>query len=121
MQRLYSTFPNGVPGGGLLLLRFAGGLPLILHGAAVLQGTPGATAAGASLIGLVAGGLLIGGLWTPYAGVLQTLVEVWLGVRGGTLADTHLVRATLGLSLAALGPGAWSIDARLFGRKRIDV
>jgi uncharacterized membrane protein YphA (DoxX/SURF4 family) len=46
---------------------------------------------------------------------------VWLGVRSGTLADTHLVSATLGLSLAALGPGAWSIDARLFGRKRIDV
>jgi hypothetical protein len=27
----------------------------------------------------------------------------------------------IGLSLAMLGPGAWSIDARLFGRKRIDV
>jgi uncharacterized membrane protein YphA (DoxX/SURF4 family) len=121
MQRLYSTFPNGVPGGGLLLLRFAGGLPLILHGAAVFQGTPEGTAAAVSLIGVVAGGFLIAGLWTPYAGVLLTLVEVWLGVRSGTLADTHLVRATLGLSLAALGPGAWSIDARLFGRKRIDV
>jgi len=121
MQRLYSTFPNGVPGGGLLLLRFAAGFPLILHGAALLQGTADVTAAGVSLMALLAGGLLIAGLWTPYAGVLQTLVDVWLGVRSGTLADTHLVRATLGLSLAALGPGAWSIDARLFGRKRIDV
>jgi putative oxidoreductase len=121
MQRLYSTFPNGVPGGGLLLLRFAGGLPLILHGVAVFQGTPEGAAGGVSLIGLVAEGFLIAGLWTPYAGVLQALVEVWLGVRSGTLVDTHLVRAALGLSLAALGPGAWSIDARLFGRKRIDV
>jgi uncharacterized membrane protein YphA (DoxX/SURF4 family) len=121
MQRLYSTFPNGIPGGGLLLLRFAGGLPLILHGVAVFQGTPEGAAAGVSVIGLVAEGFLIAGLWTPYAGVLQALVEVWLGVRSGTLVDTHLVRAALGLSLAALGPGAWSIDARLFGRKRIDV
>jgi putative oxidoreductase len=121
MQRLYSTFPNGVPGCGLLLLRFAAGLPLILHGAEVFQGTPDLMSAGVSLIGMVTEALLIAGLWTPYAGVLQALVEVWIGVRSGTLADTHFVRATLGLSLAALGPGAWSIDARLFGRTRIDV
>jgi uncharacterized membrane protein YphA (DoxX/SURF4 family) len=34
---------------------------------------------------------------------------------------THIVLAILGLSLALLGPGAWSIDARIFGRKRIDI
>ncbi len=27
----------------------------------------------------------------------------------------------LGAVLAMVGPGAWSIDARLFGRKRIDM
>jgi hypothetical protein len=27
----------------------------------------------------------------------------------------------LGISLAMLGPGAWSVDALLFGRKRITV
>jgi hypothetical protein len=26
----------------------------------------------------------------------------------------------LGLGLAMIGPGAWSVDARLFGRKQID-
>jgi hypothetical protein len=29
--------------------------------------------------------------------------------------------ATLGIALAILGPGALSIDARLFGRKRLDI
>jgi putative oxidoreductase len=30
-----------------------------------------------------------------------------------------IVLVVLGLSLAMIGPGAWSIDARLFGRKQI--
>jgi len=39
---------------------------------------------------------------------------------------THVVfqpimLATIGASLALLGPGAWSIDARLYGRRRIDI
>jgi len=29
--------------------------------------------------------------------------------------------ATLGATLAMVGPGAWSIDARLFGRKLINI
>jgi hypothetical protein len=30
-----------------------------------------------------------------------------------------VVAAALGISLAMLGPGAWSLDARIFGRKRL--
>jgi hypothetical protein len=29
--------------------------------------------------------------------------------------------AALGVSLVMPGPGAWSVDARLFGRKQIDI
>jgi len=32
-----------------------------------------------------------------------------------------IVQAVLGAVVAMVGPGAWSIDARLFGRKRIDI
>ena len=33
----------------------------------------------------------------------------------------HIFLAVLAVSVAMLGPGAWSIDARLFGRKRFDI
>jgi uncharacterized membrane protein YphA (DoxX/SURF4 family) len=33
----------------------------------------------------------------------------------------HVFLAAIAASMAMLGPGAWSIDARLFGRKRIDI
>jgi uncharacterized membrane protein YphA (DoxX/SURF4 family) len=34
---------------------------------------------------------------------------------------THILLATLGTAVALLGPGAWSVDARLFGWKRINI
>ncbi len=38
---------------------------------------------------------------------------------GGSV--THILLVILSISLALLGPGAWSIDAHIFGRKRIDI
>jgi putative oxidoreductase len=120
MQRLYSTFPNGLPGAGLVVLRLAAGVPPVMSGVAILQNTPQGAGLLTIFAGVLSGGLIVAGLWTPYAGVLMALVEGWLGFLAGT-AEIHLVRGALGVGLAALGPGAWSIDARLFGRKRIEV
>jgi putative oxidoreductase len=65
--------------------------------------------------------LLLAGLWTPVAGALQAIIEVWIFFSRGHEANLHLLLAALGVSLVMLGPGAWSVDARLFGRKRIDI
>jgi hypothetical protein len=35
--------------------------------------------------------------------------------------ELHIAQADIALGLLALGPGAWSIDARLYGRKNIDI
>ena len=64
---------------------------------------------------------LIAGLWTPFVGAFQALIELWSAFSSGSESTLHLVLAVLGISLIMLGPGAWSLDARLFGRKRIDI
>jgi hypothetical protein len=67
-----------------------------------------------------AGILLILGLCTPIAGTVVALAE--LGGLTGAPAEklVCLLLATSGAALAMLGPGLWSIDARLFGWKRIE-
>ena len=65
--------------------------------------------------------LLIIGLWTPIAGVFMALCELTLLVSTFTGASMHIALAALAAALAMLGPGAWSVDARLFGRKRIQI
>ena len=73
-----------------------------------------------------AGGIfLLAGLWTPAAGTVIALDEVWIAFsfyflqRAGYL--NHIFLAILTAGLAMVGPGAWSIDARLFGRTRYDI
>jgi uncharacterized membrane protein YphA (DoxX/SURF4 family) len=118
MQRLYTTFPNEWPGAGLLLLRLAEGVPSIVEGTMNVVRAGGIFAV-PHVLDIFSGVLLLVGFWTPVAGMLQALVEFSNALEGG--GYEHVVRAVIGLSLAMLGPGAWSVDARLFGRKRIDV
>jgi hypothetical protein len=65
--------------------------------------------------------LLIPGLWTPIAGAAVAALELWnVFAHLGNLW-TSVLLATLGAALALLGPGVWSVDARLFGWKRINI
>jgi putative oxidoreductase len=118
VQRLFATFPSGLPGAGLLLLRITAAVPLIYTGlltvlspALVIKDI--VTAGGAILLLL--------GFWTPLAGSLIAVVE--LGRAWWSPADpwTLVQAGVLGAALAMLGPGAYSVDARLFGRKHIQI
>ena len=120
MQRLFSTFPEGWPGAGLVFLRAAAAIPLIRDG---LTGLPAALPP-LDILQLVSAGaaaLLLVGLWTPVAGVLIAVTELCLACWHVSNPPMHIVLGMLGAALAMLGPGAWSLDARLFGRKRIRV
>ena len=121
MQRLFSMFPNGWPGMGLLLLRLVSGILLINDGVAgILEGPPWPGNM-TLFLETAAGMLLFVGLWTPMAGILVVIVELWSVLsRSGDLRNC-VALATFGAALAMLGPGVRSIDARLFGRKRIDI
>ena len=71
-------------------------------------------------IGALGGVLLLVGLWTPVAGILVAIMEAWIAFSLPTSAALPAVLAVLGASLAMIGPGAWSLDAWLFGRKHIE-
>lgn len=121
MQRLFSTFANGWPGIGLLLLRLLTAT-VLFHSAVTHFGQPiPHTSTVLRMVGAGAGLLLLAGLWTPLAGTLIALLEVWITFSFAANPLTHIMLATLGATLAMIGPGAWSIDARLFGRKRIEA
>jgi uncharacterized membrane protein YphA (DoxX/SURF4 family) len=67
-----------------------------------------------------AGILLIAGLWTPIAGISVGLTEVWKMLMLPGNWPLWLMLATTGVALAMLGPGLWSLDARLYGWKRLE-
>jgi putative oxidoreductase len=73
------------------------------------------------LIATGAAGLLLIGFWTPVAGVLLGLTEISLAFSHSQDPSIHILLGALGAGLAMLGPGAWSVDSRLFGRKRIQI
>jgi uncharacterized membrane protein YphA (DoxX/SURF4 family) len=77
------------------------------------------------IFGVGAGLFFVVGLWTPAVGALAVVVKLWIASSRYFSHSSNpwfpIVHALLGAILAMVGPGAWSIDARLFGRKRIDV
>ena len=70
---------------------------------------------------LVVGTMLITGFATPLAALLQSLLQLLIALRGTPLLSIHAENVLVGLSLMMLGPGAWSTDAYLFGRRRITI
>ena len=121
MRRLFSTFARGAPGAALLLMRVVAGATLIALAivtlAAELSVVTGVVAALSAGIGI----LLLLGLWTPIAGALAALVACGDALSNPGDTGFHILLATLGSALALLGPGAWSMDARLFGWKRVEI
>ena len=120
MRRLFSTFAHGWPGVGLLVMRLVGGTAFVARAVATLHGGP-STATAAAVLAIVAGLFLIAGLWTPIAGSLAAVIGIWFAATHAEDPLASVLLATIGGALALVGPGAWSVDARLFGWKRIDV
>ena len=122
MQRLFSSFASGWPGAGLLLMRLVIGIAMIDCGVVRLWSDPATVMLTVlSVLEVGAGLLLLAGLWTPVAGTLVAGLEVWKIILTHGNPCIYIPLGTLGAALAMLGPGAWSIDARLFGRKHIDI
>ena len=121
MRRLFSTFATGWPGAGLVIMRLVAGSSLIAYGLMTLRTGPPAQLFIPDALGIVAGILLLVGLWTPIAGSLVAALAIWHGIAEPGNPWANIFLGTIGIALALLGPGEWSVDARLFGWKRIDV
>ena len=130
MQRYFSTFPGRLPGVGLLLLR------IVVGGGATIQGVvyvrhvsePGVLMWIGAVAAIVSGLAVLAGFLTPASGVVAGLttwaiVAVWVppGASGFIDRLAAVILAVDGAALALLGPGALSMDARLFGRREIII
>jgi len=101
-------------------MRLSAGIGMAVQGVSeLLTGLPlGAVLFQALSVGL--GILLLAGLWTPVAGTLVAAEALWNVFTSGH-PWRWIMLATLGAALALIGPGAWSIDARLFGWRRLEI
>jgi len=131
LQRTFSGFPTGYPGFALLLLR------LVVGGAASSQawllmianhGTVNMSVV-VALLAFVIGVALIIGLMTPIASVLLAAGALFLTLESSILGHLSLFESgmarlefiVMSVALTFLGPGTLSLDARLYGRREIEV
>lgn len=137
MQRLSYTFPSGSPGVGLLALRVALAASLAADATRLIATFRDPTADGVTTALLVclfaagaasaAAGFLTGLLQTTVAlALLATLGrQIWIAALAASPSvgawHVPLLELALAAALALIGPGAYSIDARLFGRQEIVI
>lgn len=133
MRRWYHGFPAGRAGSGLLVLRAGLGFQLLATGWAWLEPVLRAAPLSGAIVGilsLLCGAASLLGFATPLAQVLvaviqiSTLSAVFAPVMSPSLMSGDAVAVltlAISIALAMLGPGAYSIDAYLFGRREIHI
>ncbi len=102
-------------------MRLVLGIALIARSVTRLWDGPPMLLTVLSVLLIGAGLLLLAGLWTPIVGTLVAAIEVWKIFLLPEDLWVYILLGTLGAALAMLGPGTWSVDARLFGWKRIGI
>ncbi|MGD0490552.1 MAG: hypothetical protein ABSC32_03300 [Steroidobacteraceae bacterium] len=101
-------------------MRLSAGMATVVQGISALLAGPPLEAVLLQTLSIGLGLLLLAGLWTPVAGTLVAAEALWNVFSYGH-SWCWIMLATLGAALALIGPGAWSVDARLFGWRRLEI
>jgi uncharacterized membrane protein YphA (DoxX/SURF4 family) len=120
MRGVSSTFADRLPSHGLLILRVIVAAALIARFVQFINGAPLQTVA-PHVIAAAAGLLVLFGFWTPVGGAVLAICEFFIGFSQNHDPWLSVLLASIGVALALLGPGTWSVDARRSGWKRIEI
>jgi uncharacterized membrane protein YphA (DoxX/SURF4 family) len=128
LQRLFLTFPGGLPGLGLLLLRAALGITTLIQASAYLttQSDLSVRTMFAAIAAIICGGLMLLGFFTPVIGVLLFaggfIKALMMFSPSPQIFSSRIIyEIILSVAIILLGPGAFSLDAKLFGRREIFI
>ena len=130
LPTLYTRFPNRAPGIGLLLLRVATGVTLIAHASFIVQMQDlRIVVVAMGLLAFLSGLALLAGFLTPIISIVALIIIAgtelsWFPtLNGGLIAGNHLSLdvAVMSAAIFMLGPGAFSVDAQMFGRRKIII
>lgn len=117
MLRLFSMFPTGAPGLALLLLRVSLAGAVLNGGPSCLNHRePDPLCLALSALAI----LLCLGILTPAISIILFGIEVMVfRLAGNAEWRFFMLVCVVAIALAALGPGAYSFDAKLFGRREV--
>jgi uncharacterized membrane protein YphA (DoxX/SURF4 family) len=130
LQLLFSAFPGGITGVSLLVLRAVLGVALLVEGGFYIREPHASVAAWCLGISAIAsGGMLVVGFLTPFAGMLVGVgtVAIVLSLLPACTPNVFdskpavIFALTMLLAVVGAGPGRYSVDARMFGRREIII
>lgn len=128
LQRTFTSFPSGSVGTALLFLRVVVGAFAIAEAVLSIVANHAPMSIAMAMPALLAGLALLPGLVVPIASALLAAegAAILIFAQVGVLAllESHIALfefIVMAATLAVLGPGATSIDARLFGRREVEI